>query len=160
MFNHIHIRSCFGSGFFVYHRLLDSSMFYCTPFLFCGLIILSVLAAALMFGETWMMASLMAACTCSLFTLVFAIWWGTQEWLYETRFRAREGFNAEAEIAPPAVQGVPAMTGQHVVLGMPAELNVQSTVRMTMNFPERVIGKPMVGHDQQLRAAATVPAWS
>ena len=85
---------------------------------------------------------------------------GTQEWLYETRIRAQEGFNAEAEIAHPAVQGVPAMTGQHVVLGMPAELNVQSTVRMTMNFPERVIGKPMVGHDQQLRAAATAPAWS
>ena len=71
----------------------------------------------------------------------------------ETWVWVSSDFVNEVEITGPTIQGVVAQTGDNVVLGRPVNLNMQNTVVMVMNFPEVVLGRALVGHDQQLRAA-------
>ena len=78
--------------------------------------------------------------------------WFLNFWIGTRVFVIDELVN-EVEIATSLVQGVAAETGENVVLGVPASLNIRGTVVMVMSFPEVVLGRPLVGHDQRLRAA-------
>ena len=125
----------------------------CGPIPFCGLLVMTVWVSVLMYGGTWLTATLMGILTCLLVMLGMTARLLIKDYWLETRVFVNNELVNEVEIAASTVQGVVAETGENVVLGVPVNLNIQNTVVMVMNFPEVVLGRALVGHDQQLRAA-------
>ena len=125
----------------------------CGPLPFGGLLVMTVWGSILVYGGTWLMATLMAILTCLLVMIGMTARLLLLDFWFETRVFVNNELVNEVEIAASTVQGVVAETGENVVLGVPVNLNIQNTVVMVMNFPEVVLGRALVGHDQQLRAA-------
>ena len=125
----------------------------CGPLPFAGLLVMTVWGSILVYGGTWLTATLMAILTCLLVMIgMTARLWFLNFW-FGTRVFVNDELVNEVEIATSIVQGVAAETGENVGLGVPASLNIRGTVVMVMSFPEVVLGRALVGHDQHLRAA-------
>ena len=114
---------------------------------------MTVWGTVLLNGGTWLAATLSGILTCSLVMMVMIARLIIMDHWMETRVFVNNELMNEVEITVATVQGVVAETGENVVLGMPVNLNIQNTVVMVMNVREVVLGRALVGHDQQLRAA-------
>ena len=125
----------------------------CGPLPFGGLLVMTVWGSVLVYGGTWLTATLLGILTGLLVMLGMTARLLIKDYWLETRVFVNNELVNEVEIAASTVQGVVAETGENVVLGVPANLNIQNTVVMVMSFPEVVLGRALVGHDQHLRAA-------
>ena len=120
------------------------------PLPFVCLFITSCFATTLMLGGSWLLAT-----AATLFVLSFCMIVGIATWLMREYYHDRRVWVLdEPELQDPpttiSVRGVPAVTSEHIVVGMPVHLNTQNTVRVVLNFPQEIVGRPL-NHD--LRAA-------
>ena len=123
----------------------------CGPLPIAAILVMTVWGSILIYGGSWLTASLFAFLTCILMVIgITARLWFLNWWFSTRVFVDNEWVN---EVEMVAVQGVVAETGINVVLGVPASLNIQGTVVMVMSYPEVVLGRALVGQDQRLRAA-------
>ena len=123
----------------------------CGPLPFAGLLIMTVWGSILIYGGSWLTATLLAFLTCILMVIgITARLWFLSWWFSTRVFVDNEWVN---EVEMVAVPGVVAETGINVVLGVPASLNIQGTVVMVMSYPEVVLGRALVGQDHRLREA-------
>ena len=97
-----------------------------------------------MIGGTWLTATLVAILACTLAMVVMTARLLFLEQRLETRVWVSSDFDNGVEITTPTVQGVPAVIGQHVVMG----------VAVVMSIPEVCVGRTLIGHGQELRATA------
>ena len=128
-------------------------MAWCCPLPFGMLLVMTVWGSTLVYGGSWLMATLLAILTCLLVMIVMTARVVLWDIWAEARVFVNNEVSNDMELATSAVRGVLAVTGNEVVLGVPANLNIQNRVVMVMSFPEVVLGRALVGHDQHLRAA-------
>jgi hypothetical protein len=125
----------------------------CGPIPFFCLLVATVWGTILMNGGTWVAATLAGFLTCSLSMLGATAWRICMSGWRDMRVYVNNDLIDEVDQGTPPVRGtvLVAGAGLHVVVGIPVDLNIQNTFET--NVQPAVVGRPMVWHDQHLRAA-------